>query len=473
MSKEDRTHKAPVSGQGGAVINGQHPSSTSSPAVACSCTADSPKEKDSNQDFSTMKKHIGKVSLPCSSCSNCLTKTDHSSPESESERKTLEGPPPKSPTPLSSSLKSLRNLVSGRNKSPEEKKKHVKEQDRKEKSVTPEMETLLKMPKKESENDENSGKVRTVDKSKDQTFKKIEKLTETVDKTLTAKSIASDSPLLVVVDENSESKSDEKPKAVRTRSASLGGESMTRDVSSIDRSEENGSPDPKPVLKRSSSSMSAFTRSVRKSVKIEEHAQILGHPTETFSLMNISPVKQDAGEEANHRTSEPSEPKDSSDSPSLRIPVESSSLEGLEREGSDSKSACDTQSEFVSVNENESEKHIKVTISKPEGDSSPEETSEIKADVIDLKEDTEKKEEGDDKTKEEGAEGKAKEDESEEKVVGWSPDSRFMKFDVEIGRGSFKTVYKGLDTETGVQVAWCELQVSLTVHFIEIFSSYH
>ena len=40
-----------------------------------------------------------------------------------------------------------------------------------------------------------------------------------------------------------------------------------------------------------------------------------------------------------------------------------------------------------------------------------------------------------------------------------SPNGRFNKFDIEIGRGSFKTVYKGLDTETGVAVAWCELQV--------------
>lgn len=47
----------------------------------------------------------------------------------------------------------------------------------------------------------------------------------------------------------------------------------------------------------------------------------------------------------------------------------------------------------------------------------------------------------------------------EEKAVANSPDGRFLKFDVEIGRGSFKTVYKGLDTETGVAVAWCELQV--------------
>lgn len=50
--------------------------------------------------------------------------------------------------------------------------------------------------------------------------------------------------------------------------------------------------------------------------------------------------------------------------------------------------------------------------------------------------------------------------EAEEKAVSVSPDGRFLKFDIEVGRGSFKTVYKGLDTETGVAVAWCELQVS-------------
>jgi len=47
-----------------------------------------------------------------------------------------------------------------------------------------------------------------------------------------------------------------------------------------------------------------------------------------------------------------------------------------------------------------------------------------------------------------------------EKVVSSSPNGRFLKFDWEIGCGSFKTVYKGLDSETGVHIAWCELQVS-------------
>ncbi len=50
-------------------------------------------------------------------------------------------------------------------------------------------------------------------------------------------------------------------------------------------------------------------------------------------------------------------------------------------------------------------------------------------------------------------------EEVETNAVGTSPDGRFLKFDIEIGRGSFKTVYNGLDTETTVEVAWCELQV--------------
>ncbi|KAK7916628.1 hypothetical protein WMY93_012389 [Mugilogobius chulae] len=44
------------------------------------------------------------------------------------------------------------------------------------------------------------------------------------------------------------------------------------------------------------------------------------------------------------------------------------------------------------------------------------------------------------------------------KAVSTSPGGRFLKFDIELGRGSFKTVYKGLDTDTWVEVAWCELQ---------------
>ena len=55
---------------------------------------------------------------------------------------------------------------------------------------------------------------------------------------------------------------------------------------------------------------------------------------------------------------------------------------------------------------------------------------------------------------------KKEEEEEESKAIDNSPDGRYLKFDEEIGRGSFKTVYKGLDTDNGVAVAWCELQVT-------------
>ncbi|NXL46025.1 WNK2 kinase, partial [Podilymbus podiceps] len=79
----------------------------------------------------------------------------------------------------------------------------------------------------------------------------------------------------------------------------------------------------------------------------------------------------------------------------------------------------------------------------------------------------EQKEAGKDAERKEAADAskdqsKAKKEEPEEeadmKAVATSLDGRFLKFDIELGRGSFKTVYKGLDTETWVEVAWCELQ---------------
>jgi hypothetical protein len=67
---------------------------------------------------------------------------------------------------------------------------------------------------------------------------------------------------------------------------------------------------------------------------------------------------------------------------------------------------------------------------------------------------------GEEKGSDEGSDEAKEREEPEEKIIDTSPnDGRYLKFDCEIGRGSFKTVYKGLDTETGVQVAWCELQV--------------
>jgi hypothetical protein len=51
---------------------------------------------------------------------------------------------------------------------------------------------------------------------------------------------------------------------------------------------------------------------------------------------------------------------------------------------------------------------------------------------------------------------KDKEDDEDE-PIGLSPCGRFFKYDIEVGRGSFKTVFRGLDSHTGVAVAWCEL----------------
>ena len=56
-------------------------------------------------------------------------------------------------------------------------------------------------------------------------------------------------------------------------------------------------------------------------------------------------------------------------------------------------------------------------------------------------------------------------------AVDRSIDNRFLKYPEEIGRGSFKTVFRGLDAHTGVSVAWCELQVSLhTIWFYKEWS---
>lgn len=48
-------------------------------------------------------------------------------------------------------------------------------------------------------------------------------------------------------------------------------------------------------------------------------------------------------------------------------------------------------------------------------------------------------------------------EEDEDEPIGVSPCGRFFKYDIEVGRGSFKTVFRGLDSHTGVAVAWCEL----------------
>jgi len=80
--------------------------------------------------------------------------------------------------------------------------------------------------------------------------------------------------------------------------------------------------------------------------------------------------------------------------------------------------------------------------------------SAVESDDSDIDLDTRHKESDEEKP------DQKKDEEEEEKQIDVSPNQRFLKFDKNIGRGSFKTVFKGLDTETGVHVAWCELQVS-------------
>jgi hypothetical protein len=55
-------------------------------------------------------------------------------------------------------------------------------------------------------------------------------------------------------------------------------------------------------------------------------------------------------------------------------------------------------------------------------------------------------------------------------AVDRSPDNRYLKYPEEIGHGSFKTVFRGLDAHTGIAVAWCELKV--TIYVGKIFVHY-
>lgn len=61
---------------------------------------------------------------------------------------------------------------------------------------------------------------------------------------------------------------------------------------------------------------------------------------------------------------------------------------------------------------------------------------------------------------------KERKSDEDDDPVAMSPCGRFFKYDKEVGRGSFKTVYRGLDTLTGVPVAWCELLVCKSENII-------
>jgi len=57
---------------------------------------------------------------------------------------------------------------------------------------------------------------------------------------------------------------------------------------------------------------------------------------------------------------------------------------------------------------------------------------------------------------------------ADERPIDKTLDLRYLKYDKEIDRGAFKTVYKGLDTESGVPIAWCELHVILIEQYTHI-----
>jgi WNK lysine deficient protein kinase len=46
------------------------------------------------------------------------------------------------------------------------------------------------------------------------------------------------------------------------------------------------------------------------------------------------------------------------------------------------------------------------------------------------------------------------EDKNLNEFVESSPSGRFKRFDEELGRGAYKTVYRGVDHDTGREIAW-------------------
>lgn len=128
-----------------------------------------------------------------------------------------------------------------------------------------------------------------------------------------------------------------------------------------------------------------------------------------------------------------------------------------------SQSAAGQQQDVVGLRPSEAKEATDATdqpaaaavTSRAERESAEKQSEEEERDVAKARAEAEQRE----------AEKKQQDDneEVETKAVGTSPDGRFLKFDIEIGRGSFKTVYKGLDTETTVEVAWCELQVGTSL----------
>ncbi|XP_050973697.1 serine/threonine-protein kinase WNK2-like isoform X2 [Labeo rohita] len=129
-----------------------------------------------------------------------------------------------------------------------------------------------------------------------------------------------------------------------------------------------------------------------------------------------------------------------------------------EHQADDVAPECEEQNKMLSVNlRTIVDRTLAVRSGLQEGSST--ESQKAQKDVDEEKERTDLKTDTTDGIKTNiKAASEENEEEAEMKAVATSPSGRFLKFDIEIGRGSFKTVYKGLDTDTWVEVAWCELQ---------------
>lgn len=51
-------------------------------------------------------------------------------------------------------------------------------------------------------------------------------------------------------------------------------------------------------------------------------------------------------------------------------------------------------------------------------------------------------------------------EENQQKCVETSPTGRFKRFEEMLGRGAYKNVYKGVDLDTGREVAWSVINLS-------------
>ena len=45
-------------------------------------------------------------------------------------------------------------------------------------------------------------------------------------------------------------------------------------------------------------------------------------------------------------------------------------------------------------------------------------------------------------------------DSPDEQIVEWSATERYARYGTQLGRGAFKTVYKGFDADRGCEIAW-------------------